>query len=147
MTTELGKVARRTVADIVGGDLQYKLTGERGSWLVSLGYERLMEEVVDNERKEPGDYNARKVTFYSGYKNERVNVLHAWDLQASYVGGQAEEFVQEQVNITHDNGMVSSKWVTLYNFVTYKDDVLNVRTNYTFTREIFRVKIITGLWE
>ena len=54
MTTELGKVARRTVADIFGGDLQYKLTEEYGSWLVSLGYERLVEEVVDDERKEPG---------------------------------------------------------------------------------------------
>ena len=132
MTTELGKVARRTVADIFGGDLQYKLTGEYGSWLVSLGYERLVEEVVDDERKEPGDYNAQKVTFYSGYKSERINVLHAWNMQASYTGGQAEEFVQEQVNITHGNGMVSNKWVTLYNFVTYKDDVLNVQTDYTF---------------
>ncbi|MFR7877317.1 MAG: hypothetical protein ACLU4J_13535 [Butyricimonas paravirosa] len=60
--------------------------------------------------------------------------------------GQAEEFVQEQVNITHDNGMVC-KWVTLYNFVTYKDDVLMSGLIILFTREIFRVKIITGLWE
>ena len=36
------------------------------------------------------------------------------------------------MNITHGNGMVSNKWVTLYNFVTYKDDVLNVQTDYTF---------------
>lgn len=74
MTTELGKVARRTVADIFGGDLQYKLTGEYGSWLVSLGYERLVEEVVDDERKEPGDYNAQKVTFYSGYKLSLIHI-------------------------------------------------------------------------
>lgn len=134
MTTELGKVDRRTMGSMVGGDLQYKLKGETGAWMVSFGYERLMEEVVDRERQEPGDYNAQKFSFYSGFRVENARSLQALNVNADYTGGQAEEFVQEQVNVTHGNGMVSEKWVTLYNYVTFKDNYLNVSADYTLYR-------------
>ncbi|MFR7877316.1 MAG: hypothetical protein ACLU4J_13530 [Butyricimonas paravirosa] len=61
MTTELGKWPV-VPWQMSLGRFTIQVNGERGSWLV-FGVRAVDEEVVDNERKEPGDYNARKVTF------------------------------------------------------------------------------------
>ncbi len=132
LTNQLSLVAQQQYSNIIGYRLAYGYSADNFKMLVSAGYKSKQEDLINstNDRRSYGDYYADIITF--GFNGVITNdkVQHVINANAEYNVGSSLEFVQENQNVTDPNGNVSSHWVTLYEYITYRNNKSNFNIDY-----------------
>lgn len=128
--TSLGTVQQQQIASNIGGALSYSFVSDNVHLMLDTEYKRQLEDVIFDNKRSPGDYFAHNYTFGTDLLISQPKVLHLINLRGDIQSGSAQEFIQEQLNITNSNGNVSTQWVTIFKHTTYKNSKMNFDVNY-----------------
>ncbi len=132
VATQLGTISQQEFDNGYGAQLGYSINNSKFNLLIRAGYMSHYEELINSStgKRSYGDYSMDRINFNLDFVASREGVQHRLDLDVDYRMGSAQEFVQENVNITDPNGNISSQWVTMHKFVTYKDVKNSMTLNY-----------------
>ncbi len=132
LTNQLSLVAQQQYSNSIGYRLAYGYSANNLKLLFNVGYKSTQDDLINstNDRRSYGDYYADIITF--GFNGVITNnkVQHVVNANAEYNAGSSLEFVQENQNVTDPNGNVSSQWVTLYEYITYRNFKSTINIDY-----------------
>jgi len=112
---------RRYVGNYYGGDVQYIMTDPSSTIAIDAGAVYRDEIVEGLNREIPGAYSSTKIHAKAECQFIGSSLRHNLALSGSYSMGSAEEYLQQQVTETNEQGIVDSYWKTMMKNVCYKD--------------------------
>ncbi len=98
-------------------ELQHNLMGKAFSWFNSFAYLKRNQQIFGSERESPGSFSSMNFVLNSKFTYTFDNKLAKLQLVANHKTGQADEFLQERVEVRDTlTGVVSREWKTLFSY-------------------------------